>query len=156
MIWMFFEPSKSRERAKILNIVVPKTNDHFKIKIKIPNPSQEPPASSKAQNRDLRDMDALCTSKIKIESQKLDHGCIKYHWPYPNHNQDAKPQSAPSKAPNEDFEDLQNQDRADLLWDNLRQTKYLIKAELPWANLRQNKYLIKAERLWANLRRTKY
>ena len=56
---------------------VPKTSDHIHIKIKIPNPSQEPPVSSKAQNQDLKDMDVLCTFKIKIESQNLDHGYIK-------------------------------------------------------------------------------
>ena len=45
--------------------------------IKIPNPGQEPPASSKAPNEDLKDMDVLCMLKIKIELQNLDHGCIK-------------------------------------------------------------------------------
>ena len=49
----------------------------LQIKIKIPNFSQEPPASSKAPNEDLKDMDVLCTFKIKIESQILDHGCVK-------------------------------------------------------------------------------
>ena len=34
---------------------------------KMPNPIQEPPASSKVQNQDLKDMDVLCTFKIKIE-----------------------------------------------------------------------------------------
>ena len=33
------------------------------------NPSQEPPAPIKAPNMDLKDMDVLCTFKIKIESQ---------------------------------------------------------------------------------------
>merc|ERR1711954_99838 len=75
--WMFFAPSKSRYRAKIRNMGVPKTSDHIKIKIKMPNPSQEPPASSKAPNEDLKDMDVLCTFKIKIKSQNSDHGCIK-------------------------------------------------------------------------------
>ena len=36
--------------------------------IKMPNPSQEPPAPTKALNQDLKDMDVLCTFKIKIES----------------------------------------------------------------------------------------
>ena len=54
-----------------------KTSDHIKIKIKMPNPNQDPPASSKAPKEDLKDMDVLCTFKIKIESQKLDHGYIK-------------------------------------------------------------------------------
>ena len=39
------------------------------------NPSQEPPVSSKAPNQDLKNMDVLCTFKIKIESQNVDHGC---------------------------------------------------------------------------------
>ena len=56
---------------------VSKTSDHIKINIKIPNPSQEPPASSKAPNKDLMDMIVLCTFKIKIESQNLDHVYIK-------------------------------------------------------------------------------
>ena len=42
--------------------------------INIPNPSQEPPATFKAKNVDLKDMDVLCTFKIKIESQNSDHG----------------------------------------------------------------------------------
>ena len=58
---------------------VPKTSDHIKIKIKMPNPSQEPPASSKAPNEDFKDMDVLCTLKIKIESQNSDHQYIKDH-----------------------------------------------------------------------------
>ena len=53
------------------------TNDHIQIKIKMANPNQEPPASSKAPNEDLKDMHVLCTFKMKIESQNLDHGYIK-------------------------------------------------------------------------------
>jgi len=56
---------------------VSETSDHIQIKIKMPNPSQKSPASSKASNEDLKDMDVLCTFKIKIESKNLDHGCIK-------------------------------------------------------------------------------
>ena len=40
--------------------------------INIPNPSQEPPATSKSPSQDLKDIDALCTFKIKIESQNLE------------------------------------------------------------------------------------
>ena len=47
---------------------VSKTSDYIQIKVKMANPSQEPPASSKAPNQDLKDMDVLCTFKIKIES----------------------------------------------------------------------------------------
>ena len=75
---------------------VSKSSDHIQIKIKMPNPSQEPPASSKNPNEDLKDMDVLCTFKIKIESQNLDHGCIKDQRPYPNQDKDAKPQSETS------------------------------------------------------------
>ena len=53
------------------------TSDNIQIKIKIPNPSKEPPASTKAQNQDLKDIDGLCTLKINIESQNVEHGCIK-------------------------------------------------------------------------------
>ena len=54
-----------------------KTNDHFEIMVKMPNPSQEPPAFSKAPNEDIKDIDVLCTFKIEIKSQNLDHGYIK-------------------------------------------------------------------------------
>ena len=49
----------------------------------MPNPSQEPPVTSKAPNDDSNDMDVLCTFKIKIESQNLGHGCTKDQWPNP-------------------------------------------------------------------------
>ena len=67
---------------------VSNTSDHIQINIKILNPSQETPVSSKVQNQDSKDMDALCTFRIKLESQNLDHGCIKDQWPYPNQDQD--------------------------------------------------------------------
>ena len=54
-----------------------KTSDHIHIKIKMQNPSQEPPATSKAPNEDLKDMGVLCTFKIKIESQNLEYRCTK-------------------------------------------------------------------------------
>merc|ERR1711954_354075 len=74
--WMFFAPSKSRQRAEIWIMGVLRTSDHIQIKIEMPNPSQEPPASSKAPNEDFKDMDVLCTFKIKIESPNSKHGCI--------------------------------------------------------------------------------
>jgi len=43
----------------------------------IPNPNQEPPASTKAINQDLRDIDVFCTFKINIESQNLEQGVSK-------------------------------------------------------------------------------
>ena len=56
---------------------VSKTSDHIQIRIKMPNPSQEPPVSSKAPNEDLKDMDVLFTFKIKMESPNSDHGNVK-------------------------------------------------------------------------------
>ena len=72
---------------------VSKTIDNNQIKIKMQNPRQEPPVSFKAPNEDLKDMDVLCTFKIKIERQNLEQGCIKDQWSYPNQDQDAKPQA---------------------------------------------------------------
>ena len=50
------------------------------------NPSQEPPASSKALNKDLKNQCVLCNFKIKKDSQNFGHICIKRHWPYPIQN----------------------------------------------------------------------
>merc|ERR1711954_598423 len=94
--WIFFAPSKSRYRAKIKIMDVSKISDHIQIKIKMPNPSPEPPASSKAPNEDLKDMDVLCTFKIKIESQNSEYVCTEDQCPYPNQYQYAKPQSGTS------------------------------------------------------------
>ena len=88
---------------------VPKTSDHIQTKIKMKTPSLEPPASQKATNQDLKDMDALCTFKIKIESQNLEHWCIKDQWPYPNQDQDAESHQEPpasSKSQNQDLKDM--------------------------------------------------
>ena len=70
---------------------VSKISDLIQIKIQMSNPGQEPPASSKLLYQDLKDMDVLCTFKIKIESQNIEHGCIKDQWPYINQIQDAGP-----------------------------------------------------------------
>ena len=39
------------------NMDLPTSSDNIKIKIKMPNYSEAPPVSSKAQNQDLKDMD---------------------------------------------------------------------------------------------------
>ena len=66
-----------KTETKILIMVASHTRVHIQIKIKMPNPSQEPPASSKAPNDDLMDMDILCTFKIKIEGHNSGLGfCI--------------------------------------------------------------------------------
>ena len=74
---MFFAPSNSMWRATIWNIGVSKTSDHIQIVIKMANPTQDPPASSKAPNKYLKEMDVLYTFKINIESQNWDLGYIK-------------------------------------------------------------------------------
>ena len=51
---------------------VSKTTDHMFIKIKMPNPSQEVPASSKSPNEDLNNMDVLCTFKIRASIENVD------------------------------------------------------------------------------------
>ena len=56
---------------------ISKTSDHIQIMIKMSNPSQEHPASSKNPNEDLKDVDVFCNFKIKINIQNLEHGCIK-------------------------------------------------------------------------------
>ena len=76
---------------------VSSTSDHIQIKIKMPNPGQEHPVTSKTTNEDLKDMDVLCTLKIKIESKSQDHGCIKDQLQYPNQDQDIKPQLGASR-----------------------------------------------------------
>ena len=48
------------------------TSDHIKIKTKMPNSSQESPTSSIAPKEDLKDINVLCSFKIKMES----HGYI--------------------------------------------------------------------------------
>ena len=78
-------------------IVLPKTSDPIQIKIMMPIPRQEPPVSSKVPNQDLKDMDVLCTFKIKIEIQNFEHGCIKDQQSYPD--QDVPPKSGTSRIP---------------------------------------------------------
>ena len=86
---------------------VSKTSDHIQIKIKMQNPGQEPPTSSKAPNDDLKEMDVLCNFKIKIDSTKIlnkaisktsGHIQIKIKMPYLR-----KEPPVSSKAPNQDL-----------------------------------------------------
>ena len=82
---------KSRQKVNIQNCGVSMTSDIFQIMIKMPNPSQEPPASSKAPYQDLKDIYVLCTFKIKLDSPNLEHEYSIDQLPYPNKDQDAKP-----------------------------------------------------------------
>ena len=59
-------------KIKIQSQNLAHANDHIQIKINIPNPSQELPASSKALKDALKDIDVLCTFKIKIENHNLE------------------------------------------------------------------------------------
>ena len=86
----------------------PKTSDHIEIKIKISKSTQEPPASSKATNQDLKDIDVLCSFKIKIELKNSDHGCIIDQGPYPKIKMQNLSQEPPasSKVSNQDLKDI--------------------------------------------------
>ena len=101
-------------------MVVSKTSEHIQLNIKMPYPSQEPPASVKPPNEALKDIDVLCTFKIKIENQNLDHGCFKDQCPHLNQVQDAIPQAGTTsvlQSPNSELRGkgwslhLQNQHR---------------------------------------------
>ena len=54
-------------KAKVQNMGVSKTSENIQIIIKMPNLNQEPPASFKAPNEDLKGMDDFCNFKIKRE-----------------------------------------------------------------------------------------
>ena len=105
-MWMFFATLKSRYRAKIQIICVSDTIEYIQIKIKMPNRTQGPPASSRASNVYLKDLDALCIFKIKKEGKiwiigiykTSNHIYIKIKMPNPNQEPPAS-----SKAPNQDL-----------------------------------------------------
>ena len=56
---------QSQDRAKIFSMGLSEISDPIQIMIKMWNPSQESPAPFKATNQDFKDMDILCTFKIK-------------------------------------------------------------------------------------------
>ena len=55
------------------------------------NPNHEPPASSKAPDHVLMDIDVLCISKISLKCHNLDQGSIKGQESYPNLDYDTNP-----------------------------------------------------------------
>ena len=88
---------------------VPKTNDHIQINIRMPNPSQEPPASSQAPNVDLKDMDVFCTFKTKRWCQIQNRGVSKtsdYNQIKIKMKNPGQEPPASSKAPNVDLKDM--------------------------------------------------
>ena len=58
---------KIKIESQIGNRCISKTNDKIQINIKVQSYSKKPPASFKAPNQDLNDMDILGTFKIKME-----------------------------------------------------------------------------------------
>ena len=56
---------------------ISKTTNHIQTNITMPNPSQEPPASYKAPNDDIKDMDVRWTFKIKKEFQNSENRFFK-------------------------------------------------------------------------------
>ena len=80
-------------------MAVSKTSDHIQIKIKMLNPSQDPPALTKAPNQDSKDINDLCT----LESQNLDLWCIKIKIKM---TISIKEPLTLSKAPNQDSKDI--------------------------------------------------
>ena len=115
--------------------------------IKMPNHSQEPPATSKSPNQDLKDMYTRHTSKIEIESQKIDHGWIKDQCQYSNKEKSNSGTFSILQCPNQDLKDMHvlftlkfNIDSLNNLWQakvnlNWVETKTKFKNELLWADL---------------------
>ena len=76
--------------------------------IKMPNQSQEHLASSKAPNQDSEYMDVICTFKIKIYNQNLEHGVSKTSYLIQMKIKMPDPSNEPlasSKAPNQELMD---------------------------------------------------
>ena len=66
----------------------------------MPRPSQEPAASSKVPNQDLKEMDVLCAKRKNMDVLKTSM--------YPNEDPNLNPSHEPpasSKAPNQDLKD---------------------------------------------------
>ena len=76
-------------------MVVSKTSDHIHIKSRCQTPVSNLEHTPELQSRTSM---TWMSFKIKIESQNLEHGCIKDQWPYPNQDQDAKPLSGTSST----------------------------------------------------------
>ena len=88
------------DRAKIRNIDVAKTNDPIHIKIKMPNPSEEPPAPTQAPNQASKSRQRAKTRNIGV-AKTSDHIQIKIKLPNPSQEP-----PAPTKAPNQNIKDM--------------------------------------------------
>ena len=133
---------------------VSKTSDHIKIGLKMPIQSEEPPASSKAPRQDLKDMDVLCTFKIKIEPKlgiwvfqqpvTSDHILIKIEMPKPSQ----EPPEVQLKGQGCYCITKSTSRCQTPIWDKLNTDWKLSFSESIWE---KTKYLFKAEILWSNL-----
>ena len=56
---------------------VPKTSNYIQTRKKMSNPNQNHPVFSKFPNRDLKDMDVICTFKIKMRAKIWNIGVQK-------------------------------------------------------------------------------
>ena len=71
---------------------LPKSSDHIQIKMKMPNPTQDPPESSKAPDEDLKDMMFFAPLKSRERAKigimgvptTIDHIQIKNKMPNPS------------------------------------------------------------------------
>ena len=123
----------------------------------MPKPSQECPVSFKAPNQDLKDIDVLCTFKIKIESKTDIHIYTNDLWPYTNHDQDAKPLSGTSivlESPKWGLEGhgwslhLQKNNYLDFgIW----QDSMLFWAKLIWVNIKLKSWAFLSWLFWPKL-----
>ena len=114
---------------QIQNMAVLKTIDHIQIKIKVPNPSHEPTASSKASDKDIEDV--IYTFKIKRERAKIwnlvvlktsDHIQIKVKMLSPSQEP-----PAPTKTLNQDLKDMDDLCTFKIILDSQNSEHWFIK-----------------------------
>ena len=88
---------------------IPKTSDHIQTKIKMPHLNQDPPASFKSPNEDLKDIDILGTFEIDRELKYQNMGVSKtsdqFQIKIKMSNFSQEPPVS-FKAPNEDLKDI--------------------------------------------------
>ena len=73
---------KTQYRRPKFGTKVTRTKKLTKLKVKIPNSNQEPPASPKAQIQVNKDMRVLCTFKLNIETQNWEQRFLGPNYTY--------------------------------------------------------------------------